>query len=162
MRVRTISALCVVIIAMGCAALLTGCISGHKQFAYVVGQGTNEVFEFRAKSDGTLAPLGQPNFPAGSNPAAVAVHTSGDFLYIADFGGNDVTLLNINKNSGNLSVPTNNSVVAPVTPPNEFATGGGPVALAMSPTTPFLFVANQTTNNVTVFGPVSSFPVCWI
>jgi 6-phosphogluconolactonase (cycloisomerase 2 family) len=133
------------------AALLSGCASPHKQFAYVVGQGTNEVFEFQVKSNGTLAPQGQPNFPAGSNPAAVAVHTSGDFLYVADFGGNDVTLLDINKSSGNLSVPTNNSVVAPVTPPNVFSTDGGPVALAMSPTQPFLFVANQGTGDVTVF-----------
>ena len=153
MRARTFSALCgvIAVLAASGAIFLTGCISGHKQFVYVVGQGTNEVFEFQAKSDGTLTPLGQPNFPAGSNPAAVAVHTSGDFLYVADFGGNDVTLLDINKSNGSLSVPTNNSVVAPVTPPNEFATNGGPVALAMSPTAPFLFVANQTTSDVTVF-----------
>lgn len=151
MRARTISALCMVMIAAAGAALLNGCAGAHKQFAYVVGQGTNEVFEFQVKSNGTLAALGQPNFPAGSNPAAVAVHTSGDFLYIADFGGNDVTLLDINKSSGNLSVPTNNSVVAPATPPNVFSTDGGPVALAMSPTQPFLFVANQSTSDVTVF-----------
>lgn len=151
MRARTISALCVMTVAVAGAALLNGCASGHKQFAYVVGQGTNEVFEFRAQSNGTLTPLGQPNFPAGSNPAAVAVHTSGDFLYVADFGGNDVTLLDINKSNGNLSVPTNNSVVAPVTPPNVFTTDGGPVALAMSPTAPFLFVANQSSGDVTVF-----------
>src|ERR1051326_121634 len=99
MRARTFSALCgvIAVLAASGAIFLTGCISGHKQFVYVVGQGTNEVFEFQAKSDGTLTPLGQPNFPAGSNPAAVAVHTSGDFLYVADFGGNDVTLLDINK-----------------------------------------------------------------
>ena len=153
MRARTISALCVVIAAVAAcgAALLTGCASGHKQFAYVVGQGTNEVFEFRAQSNGTLTPLGSPNFPAGSNPLAVAVHTSGNFLYIADFGGNDVTLLDINKSNGNLSVPVSNSVVAPVNPPNVFSADGGPIALAMSPTAPFLFVANQSTSDVTVF-----------
>ena len=153
MRARTFSALCGVIAALAAsgAIFLSGCASGHKQFAYVVGQGTNEVFEFQTKSDGKLVALGQANFPAGSNPAAVAGHTSGDFLYIADFGGNDVTLLNINKSNGELSVPTNNSVVAPVTPPNVFSTDGGPVALAMSPTAPFLFVANQSTSDVTVF-----------
>jgi 6-phosphogluconolactonase (cycloisomerase 2 family) len=152
MKARTISALCgIITAAAACAAFVTGCASGHKQFVYVVGQGTNEVFEFRAQPDGKLTPLGAPNFPAGSNPAAVAVHTSGDFLYIADFGGNDVTLLDINKSNGNLSVPTNNSVIAPVTPPNVFSTDGGPVSLAMSPAHPFLFVANQSTGDVTVF-----------
>src|SRR5689334_6551687 len=107
MRARTISALCAVltVVAVSGAMFLTGCASGHKQFVYVVGQGTNEVFEFRAQSNGTLVPLGAPNFPAGSSPSALAPHTSGAFLYIADFAGNDMTLLDINKSNGELSVP---------------------------------------------------------
>jgi 6-phosphogluconolactonase len=144
MRARTILALCVVV----CGALLTGCASGHKTFAYVVGQGTNEVFEFRAEPNGKLTPLGQPNFPAGSNPSALAPHTSGDFLYVADFSGNDVTLLDINRSSGNLSVPVSTSVVTPVTPPNIFPAGTGPIAAAVSPAHPFLFVANQSSGDI--------------
>src|ERR1700704_73952 len=107
MRARTFLALfgVMVFLTVGIAAFLTGCASGHKQFAYVVGPGTNEVFEFRVQDNGTLAPLGTPNFAVGSNPVGVTAHTSGDFLYIADFSGNDVTLLDINKSNGNLSVP---------------------------------------------------------
>jgi 6-phosphogluconolactonase len=149
MRARTISALGAVIAVIASGAIfLSGCASGHKQFVYVVGQGTNEVFEFRAQPDGTLVPLGGPNFPAGSNPAALAPHTSGNFLYIADFSGNDVTLLDINKSNGQLSVPVSNSVVAPVNPPNIFPAGSGPIAVAMSPTAPFLFVANQVSGDI--------------
>lgn len=135
-----------------CAAgFLSGCASGHKQFVYVAGQGTNEAFEFRVQSNGTLVPLGTPNFPVGSNPAALAPHTSGDFLYIADFSGNDVTLLDINASNGNLSVPVSNSIVSTVSPPNIFTTDKGPVSLAMSPTTPFLYVVDQTAGNVTAY-----------
>ncbi|MGZ4871213.1 MAG: lactonase family protein [Candidatus Angelobacter sp.] len=153
MRVRTFSALYGVIpfLAVCVVGFLSGCASGHKQFVYVAGQGTNEAFEFRVQSNGSLLPLGTPNFPVGSNPSAVAAHTSGDFLYIADFAGNDVTLLDINQSSGNLSVPVSTSIVTSVNPPNIFSAGGGPISLQMSPTAPFLFVANQTSSNVTSY-----------
>ncbi|HEY2497355.1 MAG TPA: beta-propeller fold lactonase family protein [Candidatus Angelobacter sp.] len=153
MKVRIFSALCGVsgFLIIGIAGFLSGCASGHKQFAYVVGQGTNEVFEFQVHNSGALAPLGTPNFAVGSNPSAVTAHTSGDFLYIADFAGNDVTLLDINAGNGNLSVPVSTSIVVPVNPPNVFATGAGPIALAMSPTTPFLYAADQTSGDITAF-----------
>jgi 6-phosphogluconolactonase len=138
-------------LAVCAAGFLSGCASGHKQFVYVTGTGTNETFEFREQSNGSLVPLGTPNFPVGSNPVALAPHTSGDFLYIADFSGNDVTLLDINKSSGNLSVPVSTSIVSPVNPANIFSTDKGPVSLAMSPVSPFLYAVNQTASNVTAF-----------
>ncbi|HET9839474.1 MAG TPA: beta-propeller fold lactonase family protein [Candidatus Angelobacter sp.] len=152
MRARTFSALFIIIAAVAAgAALLTGCASAHKTFAYVIGNGTNEVFEFQVNGNGTLTALGQPNFPAGSNPSSLTPHTSGNFLYVADFSGNDITLLDINKGNGNLSVPVSNSIVAPVSPPNIFPAGNGPVAIAMSPAHPFLFVANQTSGDVSAY-----------
>ncbi|HET9165545.1 MAG TPA: beta-propeller fold lactonase family protein [Candidatus Angelobacter sp.] len=138
-------------LAVCAAGFLSGCASGHKQFVYVAGPGTNETFEFRIQSNGALVPLGTPNFPVGSNPVALKPHTSGDFLYIADFSGNDVTLLDINQSTGNPSVPVSISIVNPTNPPNIFATDKGPVSLAMSPTAPFLFAVNQTAGNVSVY-----------
>jgi 6-phosphogluconolactonase (cycloisomerase 2 family) len=153
MRVRTISALCglISIFAICGAVFLSGCASSQNQFAYAVGQGTNEVFEFRVNSNGTLTPLGTPNFAVGSNPSAVVANSAGNFLYVAAFAGNDVTLLDINNNNGNLSVPVSNSIVVPVNPPNIFNTGTGPISMAVSPTAPFLYVANQTSGNITAF-----------
>lgn len=155
MRARSVSALFRILafLMAGVAAFLGGCASGHKQFAYVVGPGTNEVFEFRAERTGTLAPLGTPNFAVGSNPISLAAHTSGDFLYIANFSGNNVTQLDINQSNGNLSVPVTTSIVVPVNPPNIFPTDNGPVSVAMSPKGPFLFVANQ------ISGDISSYTV---
>ncbi len=135
-----------------CAAgFLSGCASGHKHFVYVTGQGTNEAFEFRQQSDGSLAPLSTPNFPVGSNPSALVPHTSGDFLYTADFSGNDVLLLDINAGNGNLSVPVSLSIVNPTNPTNIFATDKGPISLVMSPTAPFLFTANQTAGDISAY-----------
>jgi 6-phosphogluconolactonase len=138
-------------LAVCAAGFLSGCASGHKQFVYVAGPGTNETFEFRVQPNGSLVPLGTPNFPVGSNPVALKPHTSGDFLYVADFSGNDVTLLDINQSNGNLSVPVSISIVNPVNPTNIFATDKGPVSLAMSPTAPFLFAVNQTAGDVTAY-----------
>ena len=138
-------------LAVCAAGFLSGCASGHKEFVYVTGPGTNETFEFREQANGSLVPLGTPNFPVGSNPVALAPHSSGDFLYIADFSGNDVTLLDINKSNGNLSVPVSTSIVSPVNPANIFSTDKGPVSLAMSPVSPFLYAVNQTASNVTAF-----------
>ncbi|MGC2742071.1 MAG: beta-propeller fold lactonase family protein, partial [Candidatus Angelobacter sp.] len=135
-------------LAVCAAGFLSGCASGHKQFVYVAGQGTDEAFEFRLQPDGSLLPLGTPNFPVGSNPSALAPHTSGDFLYITDFSGNDVTQLDINSGNGNLSVPVSLSIVSTVNPTNIFATDKGPVSLAMSPTAPFLYAVDQTAGNV--------------
>lgn len=141
----------VAFLAVCAAGFLSGCASGHKQFVYVAGPGTNETFEFRVQPNGSLVPLGTPNFPVGSNPVALKPHTSGDFLYVADFSGNDVTLLDINQSNGNLSVPVSISIVNPVNPTNIFATDKGPVSLAMSPTAPFLFAVNQTAGDVTAY-----------
>lgn len=153
MRARKFSALygAIAFLVVNVALFLTGCASGHKQFVYVIGVGTNEVFELRAQGDGVLVPLGTPNFPVGSNPTALIGHTSGDFIYVSDFSGNDVTLLDVNQSNGNLSVPVSTSVVVPVNPPNVFNTDIGPVGLVMSPTAPFLYTANQTSGDVTGF-----------
>jgi 6-phosphogluconolactonase (cycloisomerase 2 family) len=150
MRARKLKAFYsgIAFLAVCAAGFLSGCASGHKQFVYVTGQGTNEVFEFRIQSNGTLVPLGTPNFPVGSNPSAMRPHTSGDFLYISDFSGNDVLQLDINASNGNLSVPVSISIVNPTNPTNIFATDKGPVSLVMSPTAPFLFTANQTGGTV--------------
>ncbi len=153
MRARKLKAFYggIAFLAMCAAGFLSGCANGHKQFVYVAGQGTNEAFEFRVQSNGALAPLGTPNFPVGSNPSALKPHTSGDFLYIADFSGNDVLLLDINASNGNLSVPVSNSIVSTVNPNNIFATDKGPISLAMSPTAPFLFAVTQTAGNITAY-----------
>ncbi|HLY92570.1 MAG TPA: beta-propeller fold lactonase family protein [Candidatus Angelobacter sp.] len=148
MRARTFLALFIMIGAAAGAMLLSGCASAHKTFAYVIGNGTNEVFEFQVNGNGTLTALGQPNFPVGSNPSSLTPHTSGDFLYVANFSGNNLTLLDINKGNGNLSVPVSNSIVVPVNPPNIFPAGSGPIAIVMSPTQPFLFVANQASGDI--------------
>lgn len=145
MRARILAALIMTL------AGLTGCIKGPKQFIYVTGQGSNEVFGFQQHGDGAITPMGTPNFATGSQPTAVVFHAPGDFAYISNFAGDNVTLLNVNKGNGELSVPVSTLVVPPPTPPNIFNAGTGPVAMAISPTSPFLYVLNQGSANISAF-----------
>src|SRR5512135_2730608 len=97
MKTRMLSALCIILCA------LTGCVNSQRTFLYTTGPGTSEVFAFEAHTNGSITPLGTPNFSAGSGPAALAIHPPGDFIYIADTAGSTVTLLQINKGNGELT-----------------------------------------------------------
>ena len=145
MKARIFAALCVALIG------LTGCIKGSKNFIYATGQGTNEVFGFRIHSDGSLTALGTPNFTVGSRPAALAIHPPGDFCYIANSAGNNVTLLDINSGNGDLTVPPTNSALPPLTPPNIFDAGTTPIAMAVAPNAPRLYVANRDSGDISAF-----------
>jgi 6-phosphogluconolactonase (cycloisomerase 2 family) len=141
----------IVLAAIMAMAGLTGCISGEKNFMYVTGRGTNEVFGFRLQPDGSIRALGTPNFATGSQPASLAIHQPGDFIYIANSAGNNLTQLNINRNNGDLTVPTTNSALPPIVPPNIFGTGATPVSVAISPTGPFVYALNQGDGNISAF-----------
>ena len=130
---------------------LTSCSSSSKTFLYATGPGTNEVFQFQIHSNGTLTPLNPGNFGVGSNPASVVFHPPGDFAYVANFSGNNVTLLAVNRGNGQLSLPVSTSPIPPPLPPNIFNTGTGPVAMAVTSNGNFLFVLNQGSNNISGF-----------
>ncbi|HKW73885.1 MAG TPA: beta-propeller fold lactonase family protein [Terriglobales bacterium] len=142
-----------VLLALALLAGVTGCASSHAIFLYATGAGTNEVFGFQVHSDGHITALGQPTFGTGSNPVAMAVHSPGDFFYIANFSGNNLTLLNINKGNGELTVPPTNAAVppSPLAPPNIFATGAGPVSIAVAPNAPHVYVLNQVSGDISAF-----------
>ncbi|HEY6293130.1 MAG TPA: beta-propeller fold lactonase family protein [Terriglobia bacterium] len=145
MRAKVVAALCMMMTG------LTGCITGGKQFAYVIGPSTNEVFQFQILSNGQLTALTPNNFPGGPTPVSVVIHTSGLFAYVANFAGNAVTLLAVNRGNGQLTVPVNTNPIPPPTPANVFNTGTGPIALAQSPAGTFLFVANQGSGDIDAF-----------
>lgn len=141
----------IVLAAVVAMAGLTGCIKGEKDFMYVTGRGTNEVFGFALHANGKVTALGTPNFAAGSQPASLAIHQPGDFIYIANSAGDNLTQLNVNRSNGELTVPPTNSAIPPVLPPNIFGTGATPVSVAVSPTGPFVYSLNQGSGNISAF-----------
>jgi 6-phosphogluconolactonase (cycloisomerase 2 family) len=130
---------------------LTGCISSNKQFAYATGPSSAEVFQFKIHSNGSLMPLNPANAAVGSGPTSVVVRPAGDFVYITNSAGNNVTLLSINRGNGQVTVPASTSPIPSPTPSNIFNTGTTPIAAAASPAGPFLYVLNQGSGNISAF-----------
>jgi 6-phosphogluconolactonase (cycloisomerase 2 family) len=117
----------------------------------VTGPGTNEVFQFQIHSNGSLTALTTPTSAVGSAPTSVVLQPSGNFAYIANFAGNNVTLLSVNKGNGQLTVPTNTNPIPSLNPPNIFNVGTGPIAIGASVVNPFLYVANQGSGDISAF-----------
>lgn len=127
---------------------LAGCASGSKTFLYVTGPGSNEVFQFQMHANGSLTALNPANATVGSTPVSMAIRPAGDFAYIANAAGNNVTLLAVNKGNGQLAVPVNTNPIPSATPPNIFNTGTTPIAVVADPASPFLFVLNAGSNDI--------------
>jgi 6-phosphogluconolactonase len=81
---------------------------------------------------------------AGTNPVAMAIDSSGKFLFVADSVANTVAAFSIGS-SGQLT-----AVGAPL------PTGTTPVSMRVHPTGNFLYTANQGSNNVSAFSFDSS------
>lgn len=142
------SILVAVVLALGG---LTSCITGHKQFLYVTGPGTDEVFQFQIHDNGTFTALNPESVGVGSNPVSVVLEPAGNFAYIANFSGNDVTLFSVNRGNGVLSIPIATSPIPPPIPANVFNTGLGPISMAVAPNGSFLFVLNQGSSDISGF-----------
>jgi len=131
-------------------------VSSNGFFAYVANSRTNKVTAFRVGTNGALL-LGAstPDMPnpasVGTTPRALAISRDSRVLYVANSGSDNVTVFSIGAAG----------VLEPIPPstgnPNPVSTGGlSPVALAISSTGRFLYVANSTSNTITAFQVESS------
>jgi 6-phosphogluconolactonase (cycloisomerase 2 family) len=78
-----------------------------------------------------LTPVAGSPFAAGTNPSAVTVSPNGQFLYVANDGGNVSAY----------TITTGTGVLTPVAG-SPFPAGANPVALTIEPNGEFLYVAN--------------------
>ena len=85
-------------------------------------------------------PVGTPT-NAGSNPVAMVVDPTSQFLYVVSENSSQVFGFRINATQGTLSA---------LNPPN-MNTGSLPVALAMHSSGKFLFVSNNSSSNISSF-----------
>jgi DNA-binding beta-propeller fold protein YncE len=118
---------------------------------FVANNGDNTVSSYAVASDAKLTAQGSPA-PVGSLPVAVAVDPSSTFLFVANqgtFGNNTSGTISVFMIQGSsLTEVTGSPFVTEG--PND-AVGTGPSALVASPTGSFLYVANQFTNDLSVF-----------
>jgi 6-phosphogluconolactonase (cycloisomerase 2 family) len=84
-------------------------------FLYVVNELSSNVYGFRiGTTAGTLTPLSPANLPTGSQPVAMAMHSSGKFLYTSNSGSSNISGFTVSTTSGSMSsLPAVNSPAGP-------------------------------------------------
>jgi 6-phosphogluconolactonase (cycloisomerase 2 family) len=118
--------------------------------AYATTAGANQldaflIFPLNDPIGGCLNPHNgtEASVATGTSPSSVAVHPSGNFVYVSNAGSNDISAFAVRGYPGNLSlVPVSGS---------PFAVGSSPVSVTVDPTGRFLYAANQNSNDVSAF-----------
>ncbi|MEE9392908.1 MAG: beta-propeller fold lactonase family protein [Planctomycetota bacterium] len=127
-------------------------VSFDLENVYVANQASGDLSQFTLNdADGTfsaLAPeLVSSGTGAGSQPAGMVIHPTGEFLYIVNGADDSVSQFAIGQVSGTVSLVSSYTI-----PTNA---GGGPPrnpgGIAMSPTGLFLFVTSRSTGEVVPF-----------
>jgi 6-phosphogluconolactonase len=94
----------------------------------------------RAAVSGGLTPISGSPFAAGTQAVASA-SALGKFLYVANYGSNNLSAFKIDQSTGALT---------PITG-SPFAVGGGPFSVTVDPSGRLLYVGNSSSSNVSAF-----------
>jgi len=125
------------------------------KFAYAANRSSNNVSAFTIDAAGSLTPVAGSPFRAGTDAVSglgsisVVVDPSGKFVYVANLGGFDLPTAN----PGNVSAFTiePSTGVLSAVPGSPFAAGTNPAFVTVDPSGQFVYVANETSNDVSVF-----------
>lgn len=132
----------------GLVLALAGCGGGKagqpvsaSHYAFATVPSLNRIAALRIDSftGATTTVVGGP-FLAGTSPTSIVLAPSGNFAYVANQGGNDLSLLKIDHSTGVLTE------VMPRTP-----AGVTPVYLLMDSSGQYLYVANQSSNTISSY-----------
>ena len=128
------------------------------KFAYVANNGSNDVSGYTIDTgSGALTPIDADpntvpidNFAAGTSPDAVAIHPSGKFAYVSNFGSNDVSAYTITPLTGVLvPIDADPSTVAIDNFPAPV--GSHPFGVAFHPSGKFAYVPNNAQGTVSAY-----------
>lgn len=106
-------------------------------FLYAVGQGSNNIFNFKQLSDGQIQTSSVFATSTVPRPVAMALTPSRNFLYVANLTSSMVSGFSIDHTTGVLA-PVGNAI-----PPSQ--TGPLPIAVGVNSGSQFLFVLTQGT-----------------
>lgn len=110
---------------------------------YVVGQGQNTIQGFHIQGSGNLVGTSISNTPTNPRPVAMALHSSTNFLYVANFTSNTVSGYTVDHTAGVLT-PVGEAL-------SPTPTGPSPIAVGCDPGGHFLFVLNQGDGTISVY-----------
>lgn len=119
---------------------------GTTSILYVTNRGPNDVSGYSINTTGgTLTAIPGSPFSNVSGPSAIAVSSNGFFAYVTNSRTNNVTGFRVSTEGALLLVPP-----TPASP-NPVAVDAAPGALAISPDTKHLYVANSGADTVAAF-----------
>ena len=145
-RVLAIVLLLIALGLIGCVTSSNSSSSSTTGFLYIATQGDSGLAEFSLDLTTGIATADGKSIPTGSVPSAMVVSPSGDAIFVANKGSNDISRYTINSD-GSATVVSGTQ-----------AAGNTPVAMVMDPGGKYLFVANQgtltdrTSSTISVFG----------
>src|SRR5579872_2769702 len=128
---------------------------------FVANSGSNNISSYSINSDGTLT-AGSTTASSGTTPTGLAIDSGGKFLFVANQGSSDISVFSI---SGTGLTPAPGSPFTTIPTGLSYPNGTLPVAVAVSSSGKFLYVANQLANFVSAFainstsGALSPLPV---
>ena len=131
-------------------AVTITCVSASivPRFAFVTNGTDNTVSSYTIGASGVLA-VGTAAVPAGAGPSSVSVYPGGRYAYVANQGSNDISAYAINQTSGALTAIDANGAVPGVQ--TSIAAGTTPVSVTVHPSGKFAYVANQGSNDISVY-----------
>jgi 6-phosphogluconolactonase (cycloisomerase 2 family) len=104
------------------------------------------------------------NFAAGDSPISFSIDPTGRFAYLTHGGtGNDITAYRIGVTGAltKINCVAGGGVVCGTTDPTNFAAGGYPAAVSISPSGSFAYVPNYYGDDVTAFSINSDGMLIW-
>ena len=129
-------------------------VSASGNYLYVANQFANTLSSFQISSSGALTPLN--TYAVGISPSAVFVSVAqgtipaGQYLYAANTGSNNISGFAICDAANALGCSTANGLLTPIAG-SPFAAQPGPVAIAMDPTAPFLYAADEQADQISQY-----------
>ncbi len=119
---------------------------------FVANSGSNNISAYSTGSSGVLSQSAGTT-PAGTTPMGLAIDPRGKYLFVANQGSSDISVFSI---TGTTLKAVPGSPFSTIPIGMSYPNGTLPVALAVSVTGNYLYVANQLANFVSVFAIDSS------
>jgi 6-phosphogluconolactonase (cycloisomerase 2 family) len=114
-------------------------------YLYVADSNVNKLYAYSYDTSGNLTPLG--NYTVGSTPQGVAIDPTGQLLYVTNTGDGTVSAFTINSDGTLAGVTGSPFTSISTVPPTQFT----PTAIAVEPSSQFVYVANGDAGTMTAF-----------
>jgi 6-phosphogluconolactonase len=155
MKIRALKGMLICLLFLVLLGLLASCfksgssIGSGTGFLFVTTQGDSLVSSFTIDLGRGVITVNGKGVATGKTPSAIVLAPSGNALFVANSADNTISSYTVNAN-GTLStagtVTEGSTCAAPPCPPEL-----SPVGMAIDSGGKFLFVANQSSNNISVF-----------